>query len=405
MVSITIFALGATSLVARQASIPLLLGIRMSMSTTSGSASPATATASAPSLACPTRSMSSSSSRTISRPRRNRAWSSAISTRIGSGPRPASGRWPAATVESPLALNSLPPSGRRPHPADPGRQTRPRSAQTLCHQTLTDRGPRCKPGGARKARPHRAAMADRELLLDQPDDPVVVAPTAVDHAEPVAFAVVEQVEVMTHEFHLQQGLVDGHRPGRVHLLAQHQGAVPLHLDRDHAAVRFGQVGPVILIVQLTGPRPGRPVAVEGRLGPGGPGLLACGQGGRAQRGVVAVPHLAAVRGPAKPGFEFGEGESERRVPVVRGGLGPDRRAAGQDGQLDALAAIRLPRVAFLGDLHIDPHRLLVKLLELGELGGGMLTETRRDGYVASAHNNFHHDPPSSPIAPNLVAPP
>jgi hypothetical protein len=54
--------------------------------------------------------------------------------------------------------------------------------------------------------------------------------------------------------------------------------------------------------------------------------------------------------------------------------------------------VRLPRVAFLGDLHIDPHRLLVELFELGQLGGGVLTETRRDGYVASSDNDFHHDP-------------
>ena len=73
MVSMTILALGATSFIARQASMPLLRGILMSISTTSGSDSPAFSTASDPSLACPTSSMSSSSSRTISRPRRNSA--------------------------------------------------------------------------------------------------------------------------------------------------------------------------------------------------------------------------------------------------------------------------------------------------------------------------------------------
>jgi hypothetical protein len=73
MVSMTIFALGDTSFIARQASIPLLLGIRMSIRTTSGSASPAFSTASAPSLASPTSSMSGSSVRTISSPRRNNA--------------------------------------------------------------------------------------------------------------------------------------------------------------------------------------------------------------------------------------------------------------------------------------------------------------------------------------------
>src|SRR6516165_4802396 len=91
---------------------------------------------------------------------------------------------------------------------------------------------------AGRVRPGRITRTtvDRGLLLDQPDDPVFVAATAVDHAEPVAFAVVEQVEVVTYEFHLQQGLVDRHRPGRVHLLAQHQGAVALHLDGNHGAI-------------------------------------------------------------------------------------------------------------------------------------------------------------------------
>jgi hypothetical protein len=73
IVSMTIFVLGAASFMARHASMPLLLGIRMSMSTTSGSDSAAFSRASAPSLAWPTSSMSSSSSRTISSPRRNNA--------------------------------------------------------------------------------------------------------------------------------------------------------------------------------------------------------------------------------------------------------------------------------------------------------------------------------------------
>jgi hypothetical protein len=68
---------------------------------------------------------------------------------------------------------------------------------------------------------------------------------------------------------------------------------------------------------------------------------------------------------AQSGLELGEGEVERGVPVVRGRLGPDRWTTGPDGQLDPLTAVRLPRVAFFGDLHVDPHRLLVKLLELG----------------------------------------
>src|SRR5579859_2767036 len=328
--------------------------------------------------------MSSSSSRTISRPRRNRAWSSAISTRIGSGPRPASGRGAAGTAASPLALNSLPPCGAtiRLLPTDGHDASR-------AFSELARLAP-CQP---------RWTVG---LLFRSPDNPVVVAATAVDHAEPVTLAVVEQEEVVTHEFHLEQGLVDRHRPGGVHLLAQHQRAVALHLDRDHGAVRFGRVERVVPVVQLAGARPGRAVAIDrGQRSRGG---LVRDQGGRAQRHVVVLVDLAAVRGPAEAGFEFGEGEIQRRVPVVGGRLGPDRGAAGPDGQFDAFTPVRLPRVAFLGDLHVDPHRLLVKLLELGELGGGVLTETRRDGYVASADDDFHHDPPSSPIAPNLVNP-
>ena len=73
MVRITILALGADSFIARAASMPLVFGMRMSMRTTSGRNSPARATASAPSLAWPTSSMSGSSARTISSPRRKSA--------------------------------------------------------------------------------------------------------------------------------------------------------------------------------------------------------------------------------------------------------------------------------------------------------------------------------------------
>src|ERR1700748_517756 len=65
---------------------------------------------------------------------------------------------------------------------------------------------------------------------------------------------------MTDELHLEQGLVDGHRAGRVHLLAQDQRAVALHLDRDQAALGVGLV----------------PVGAGGGLaGPPRPGGLSC----------------------------------------------------------------------------------------------------------------------------------
>ena len=111
MVSMTIRALGAASFMARAASMPLVLGMRMSISTTSGRTSPARATASAPSLAWPTSSMSGSSTRTISRPRRKSAWSSAISTRIGSEDFPL-GCSPPGSPEPSLTLS--PPTYDQP---------------------------------------------------------------------------------------------------------------------------------------------------------------------------------------------------------------------------------------------------------------------------------------------------
>jgi len=84
MVSMMILLLGTASLMAVHASMPPRLGIRTSISTMSGVVSAAFSTASAPSSASPTTSMSGSCSSTISRPRRNNAWSSTTRTRIGS---------------------------------------------------------------------------------------------------------------------------------------------------------------------------------------------------------------------------------------------------------------------------------------------------------------------------------
>ncbi len=48
-------------------------------------------------------------------------------------------------------------------------------------------------------------------VLYQADDAVVVAAAAVDHAEQAALAVAERVEIVPHEFHLEERLIDGHR--------------------------------------------------------------------------------------------------------------------------------------------------------------------------------------------------
>src|SRR5580692_4882052 len=249
----------------------------------------------------------------------------------------------------------------------------------------------------------------RDLLLDQPDHPVVVAATTIDDAEAVAVAVMEEVEVVTDEFQRQQGLVDGHRLGGVYLFAHYQRAVALHLDGDQASVRLCHDGLVALRGRAVavgrrdrGDRGGQRGRGNGsRRGDGGRrrirrgGRVRVGQRSWRPHGVhVTVPHLAPVGGPPEPGLELGEGEVEGRVPVLRGRLRPDRGAPRSDRQLHPFPSVRLSRIALVGDLHVNPDHLLVKLGELRELGGGVLTETRRDGDVASPDDNFHLDPPS-----------
>src|SRR3954447_18431405 len=79
-----ILAVGTSRLMMRAASMPLMRGMRTSISTTSGASSMALATASSPFSASATTSMCSSVPSTTYRPRRNRAWSSAIRTRMTS---------------------------------------------------------------------------------------------------------------------------------------------------------------------------------------------------------------------------------------------------------------------------------------------------------------------------------
>jgi len=72
------------------------------------------------------------------------------------------------------------------------------------------------------------------LLFYQANYTVLVTAPPVHHARAAVFGVTEQEEVVAHQFHLEEGLVKGHRPGHVELLPHHQRPVSLHLDRDHA---------------------------------------------------------------------------------------------------------------------------------------------------------------------------
>ena len=132
---------------------------------------------------------------------------------------------------------------------------------------------------------------------------------------------------MSHEFHLQQRPVDGHRRRGVELLPDHEGPVALHPDRhDPVQLEFviGPVGP--------GPPPGGPAAPRPRMpgpsrrvlaagreapGPGrGAAILPGNPRVRGQRlhrrDVCRVPCLAPVTGAAHMGLELGQRPVEGR---------------------------------------------------------------------------------------------
>src|SRR3954454_2247265 len=184
---------GTASLIAVQASMPPRLGMRTSMRTMSGVVSTALCTASAPSSASPTTSMSGSCSSTISSPRRNSAWSSTTSTRIGSPVPGGTGGMPPPSAVS-LTLASMTGSD---------------GVGTTCHDGtsgLLRRAVWAKPSGG------------GVTPCDEPDHAIVIAPSAVHHARHGGVGVDEQEEVVADELHLEKCLVERHRYGGVDLL-------------------------------------------------------------------------------------------------------------------------------------------------------------------------------------------
>src|SRR5579862_1125595 len=108
-----------------------------------------------------------------------------MSTRIGSGrPEPSLGR-AAAIALSPMALNHRLPRDRRPHPPHRTARLTLIGRNVMSSELLPTRSHDARPGGAvpncitdvRQGIPRRTVRG--QLLLDQPDDPVVVPATAV----------------------------------------------------------------------------------------------------------------------------------------------------------------------------------------------------------------------------------
>jgi hypothetical protein len=78
-------------------------------------------------------------------------------------------------------------------------------------------------------------------------------------------------------------------------------------------------------------------------------------------------HPPPVRGPAQPGVELVDRLVQGAVEVARTRLGADHRTAGDAGDLDALAVVRLAGIALVlqFDAHLD--ELLIVAFDLLEL--------------------------------------
>ena len=201
---------------------------------------------------------------------------------------------------------------------------------------------------------------------------------AVDRAGLPGLLVNEQVEGVAHQLHLVQGLTDGHGAGRVELLAHdHRGVAQLGLHR-HPALGGGVGG----------------VLDGGVVGVGDLGLGHRCRGGllRAQDHGVAVVVLDAVARAAQALGQLAHGDVHGGVAVRGAGLGPDDRALGDDGDLDALGGVGLARVALVGDLDLHALDAGVELLDLGGLLLDVVAQARADLGVATDDGDVHDGP-------------
>jgi hypothetical protein len=176
-----------------------------------------------------------------------------------------------------------------------------------------------------------AAAVERHL--GQPDQAVVVGVPAVDHRRLPCVGALEEEEVVADEFHLVEGLVDGHRGGGMVLL-----------PHDPAGQVLVQIRDVRALGQLT-------VEVQG-AGPevGGAGVVAHPDAGRRAAPVV---HPAAIGRAAQAVVQLGRREIQCGVEVGAVGLGPDDGTLAPQRDLHALAAGRLAGVLLVEELHVD----------------------------------------------------
>src|SRR6476620_6669763 len=142
--------------------------------------------------------------------------------------------------------------------------------------------------------------------LVQGDDPVGPAVTAVDDRRRLGLLGHEKIEVVTHKFHVVDGVIEGELGRGEHLPADQYRRVAgrnIVLDLIRRLLCRRRLGPLLL----------RRLHIEGFAGAGR--LQGCRRLGDGLRGMPAVVDLSAVAGPAQAFKKLVVSEIERTVLV------------------------------------------------------------------------------------------
>jgi hypothetical protein len=103
----------------------------------------------------------------------------------------------------------------------------------------------------------------------------------------------------------------------------------------------------------------------------------------------ATVHATPVGGPAQSRVELRDRRVEGTVEVLRARLRTDHGSPGDAGNLYSLAVIGLSRIAFVKEFHVDPNKLVVVALDLGELLGYVHSVMIRHLDVSTLDHEIH----------------
>src|SRR5450830_274918 len=284
-----------------------------------------------------------------------------VGTDAGSGRRPSS-PWARRAMRRACAADRVERTRGRAESAPRSRLTR---SSSRAAPTLRAPPPNPHLGGSTSQFDDGALDAARRRHRDvQADHSVAPAASSVGDRWLRRLGVDEQVEVVTDQLHLVQGVLDRDRRSVVHLLPDHHRGVA-ESRLDHVADGGSHLGR----------RSGR--------------LLGRGSDVDALQRQLGVVVLAALVHPAKALHELRGRDVERRVAVVGGCLGPNHGSLVPHRQLDAFRHPSEPRIALMGDLNVDPVRARRVLPDLGELLLDVATEPLGHIRVPTDDDDLH----------------